>query len=124
MVLIIAKATVHARTFLAETTVFSGIWQPGRFFFTKPKPVVSCSPSGVRIKSNEILPAMKIHISAETKLLLDALGGFRTEHRGLIELKFKGLVDTYWLLGKKQEKSKHIFPKCLRANHNSQLLEV
>ena len=56
---------------------------------------------------------MKIHISAETKLLLDALGGFRTEHRGLIELKFKGLVDTYWLLGKKQEKSnnfKHIFP--------------
>ena len=43
---------------------------------------------------------MKIHISAETKMLLDTLGGFRTEHHGLIELKFKGLVDTYWLLGK------------------------
>ena len=43
---------------------------------------------------------MKIHISSETKLLLDTLGNFRTEHRGLIELKFRGLVDTYWLLGK------------------------
>ena len=73
------------------------------------------SPIGVRITSNITVPAMKIHISAETKLLLDALGGFRTEHRGLIELKFKGLVDTYWLLGKKQSKSnsfKHIFPNC------------
>lgn len=50
--------------------------------------------------NQQSLTAMKIHISAETKLLLDALGGFRTEHRGLIELKFKGLVDTYWLLGK------------------------
>lgn len=43
---------------------------------------------------------MKIHISNETKVLLDTLGSFRTEYRGLIELKFKGLVDTYWLLGK------------------------
>ena len=43
---------------------------------------------------------MKIHISLETKLLLDSLGGFRSEHRGLLDLKSKGLVDTYWLLGK------------------------
>lgn len=44
--------------------------------------------------------SMKIHISLETKLLLDSVSGFRTEHRGLIELKSKGLVDTYWLVGK------------------------
>ena len=33
-------------------------------------------------------------------MLLDNLGGFRTQHRGLVEVKSRGLVDTYWLLGK------------------------
>lgn len=31
--------------------------------------------------------AMRIHISSEMKQALDALGGFRTEHRGLIDVK-------------------------------------
>ncbi|XP_040569115.1 uncharacterized protein [Lepeophtheirus salmonis] len=43
---------------------------------------------------------MKIHISLECKLLLDSLGGFRTEHRGMMNIKPKGMVDTYWLMGK------------------------
>jgi len=43
---------------------------------------------------------MKIHISMETKLLLDTLGRFKTEHRGLVDVKGKGRLDTYWLLGK------------------------
>jgi len=43
---------------------------------------------------------MKIHISMETKLLLDTLGRFRTEHRGLVDVKGKGRLDTYWLVGK------------------------
>ena len=30
---------------------------------------------------------MKIHISMETKLLLDTLGRFHTEHRGLVDVK-------------------------------------
>lgn len=25
------------------------------------------------------------------------IGGFKTEHRGLIDVKGKGLMDTYWL---------------------------
>ena len=33
---------------------------------------------------------MKIHISLETKLLLDTLGRFHTEHRGMVEVKGKG----------------------------------
>lgn len=32
---------------------------------------------------------MKIHISMETKLLLDTLGRFHTEHRGLVDVKGK-----------------------------------
>ena len=32
---------------------------------------------------------MKIHISMETKLLLDTLGRFFTEHRGLVDVKGK-----------------------------------
>ena len=43
---------------------------------------------------------MKIHISMETKLLLDTLGRFHTEHRGLVDVKGKGQLDTYWLVGK------------------------
>ena len=43
---------------------------------------------------------MKIHMSMETKLLLDTLGRFHTEHRGLVDVKGKGRLDTYWLLGK------------------------
>merc|ERR1712172_259568 len=43
---------------------------------------------------------MKIPISMETKLLLDTLGRFFTEHRGLVDVKGKGKLDTYWLLGK------------------------
>ena len=35
---------------------------------------------------------MKIHISMETKLLLDTLGRFHTEHRGLVDVKGKGQV--------------------------------
>ena len=35
---------------------------------------------------------MKIHISMETKLLLDTLGRFFTEHRGLVDVKGKVAV--------------------------------
>ena len=31
--------------------------------------------------------ALKIHISLETKVLLDTHGGFRTENRGVLEIK-------------------------------------
>ncbi|XP_034249065.1 receptor-type guanylate cyclase gcy-3 isoform X2 [Thrips palmi] len=41
--------------------------------------------------------ALRIHISGEMKMALDAVGGFRTEHRGLVDVKGKGLMDTYWL---------------------------
>ncbi|XP_058462598.1 uncharacterized protein LOC131437324 isoform X2 [Malaya genurostris] len=41
--------------------------------------------------------ALKIHISAEMNDALVRIGGFKTEHRGLIDVKGKGLMDTYWL---------------------------
>ncbi|XP_025836512.1 uncharacterized protein LOC108736041 [Agrilus planipennis] len=44
--------------------------------------------------------ALKIHISSEMKKALDAIGGYKTEHRGLVEVKGKGLLDTYWLTQK------------------------
>ncbi|XP_035705961.1 uncharacterized protein LOC110846821 [Folsomia candida] len=43
---------------------------------------------------------LKIHMSMEMKIALDAVGGFRVEHRGLIEVKGKGMLETYWLCGK------------------------
>nr|XP_022905172.1 uncharacterized protein LOC111417189 isoform X2 [Onthophagus taurus] len=41
--------------------------------------------------------ASKIHISLEMKTALDAIGGFKCEHRGLVDVKGKGLMDTFWL---------------------------
>ncbi|CAH0384976.1 unnamed protein product [Bemisia tabaci] len=44
--------------------------------------------------------ALRIHISMEMKQALDRVGGFRTEHRGFVDIKGKGVLDTYWLLCK------------------------
>ncbi|XP_031833421.1 uncharacterized protein LOC116427335 isoform X1 [Nomia melanderi] len=41
--------------------------------------------------------ALRIHISLEMKKALDAVGGFKIERRGLVDVKGKGLMDTYWL---------------------------
>ncbi|RWS29530.1 Atrial natriuretic peptide receptor 1-like protein [Leptotrombidium deliense] len=44
----------------------------------------------------EIL-AMKIHISEETKQILDQFNSFKIVPRGEIDIKGKGLMTTYWL---------------------------
>ncbi|XP_014246005.1 receptor-type guanylate cyclase gcy-12 isoform X2 [Cimex lectularius] len=44
--------------------------------------------------------AWRIHISESTKCKLEESGGYQIECRGLTELKGKGRVMTYWLLGK------------------------
>ena len=43
---------------------------------------------------------MKIHMTYETKMLLDNVGGYKAESRGQVEVKGKGLMDTYWLLAR------------------------
>ena len=40
-----------------------------------------------------------IHISKETNKELQSLGGYITEERGMVALKGKGEVLTYWLVG-------------------------
>ncbi|XP_025194513.1 atrial natriuretic peptide receptor 1 [Melanaphis sacchari] len=45
--------------------------------------------------------ALKIHVSPQTKEVLDTFGTFDLELRGEIEMKGKGKVTTYWLLGEK-----------------------
>ncbi|XP_046988319.1 guanylate cyclase 32E-like [Schistocerca americana] len=44
--------------------------------------------------------AFRIHISEATKCLLDILGGYHSEERGMTHIKGKGEMRTYWLLGK------------------------
>ena len=43
--------------------------------------------------------ALKIHVSEATKEILDTFGTFRLELRGEIDLKGKGIVTTYFLVG-------------------------
>ncbi|XP_011308838.1 guanylate cyclase 32E isoform X2 [Fopius arisanus] len=47
---------------------------------------------------------LKIHCSNETKLLLDEIGGFHLEERGLVEMKGKGERVTYWLYGEDRKR--------------------
>lgn len=49
-----------------------------------------------RMESNG--EALKIHISGFCKSALDRLGGYVTESRGLVHMKGKGDVVTYWLV--------------------------
>ena len=42
--------------------------------------------------------ALKIHVSAQCKALLDTLGGYTLTERGLVSMKGKGELLTYWLL--------------------------
>ncbi|XP_030840199.1 speract receptor [Strongylocentrotus purpuratus] len=49
-----------------------------------------------RMESNG--EALKIHTSSETKNLLEQMGGFVVEERGLISMKGKGQLVTYWLI--------------------------
>ncbi|XP_037930605.1 atrial natriuretic peptide receptor 1-like [Teleopsis dalmanni] len=39
----------------------------------------------------------KIHITKEMNDELEKVGGFKTEPRGMIDVKGKGLMSTYWL---------------------------
>ncbi|XP_054712047.1 guanylate cyclase 32E-like isoform X2 [Uloborus diversus] len=44
--------------------------------------------------------AMKIHVSEACKQILDKIGGYVLQERGLIQIKGKGEMRTYWLIGK------------------------
>ncbi|XP_050295320.1 retinal guanylyl cyclase 2 [Anthonomus grandis grandis] len=44
--------------------------------------------------------AWRIHMSEATKSRLEKAGGYHIEYRGPTEIKGKGTMDTYWLLGK------------------------
>lgn len=52
-----------------------------------------------RMESNG--EALKIHISDNTKKVLDLFGTFEIASRGKVEMKGKGCMETYWLLSEK-----------------------
>nr|XP_020666428.1 atrial natriuretic peptide receptor 1 isoform X1 [Pogona vitticeps] len=52
-----------------------------------------------RMESNG--EALKIHLSAATKSILEEFGCFELELRGDVEMKGKGKLRTYWLLGER-----------------------
>ncbi|XP_015043803.2 speract receptor isoform X2 [Drosophila pseudoobscura] len=46
---------------------------------------------------------LKIHCSGQCRQLLDRLGGYHFQERGMISMKGKGEQRTYWLLGEDEE---------------------
>lgn len=56
---------------------------------------------GLRRLPPLLSPALRIHLSSETKAVLEEFDGFELELRGDVEMKGKGKVRTYWLLGER-----------------------
>ncbi|XP_072021678.1 atrial natriuretic peptide receptor 1-like isoform X2 [Amphiura filiformis] len=48
---------------------------------------------------------LKIHISEETRQILELFGTFQIDLRGQVEMKGKGLQTTYWLSGELKDKN-------------------
>ncbi|KAK8777007.1 hypothetical protein V5799_029648 [Amblyomma americanum] len=48
---------------------------------------------------------LKIHVSTCTKEVLDTFKTFQLELRGEVEMKGKGKMTTYWLLGEQERDS-------------------
>ncbi|XP_022700684.1 receptor-type guanylate cyclase Gyc76C-like isoform X2 [Varroa jacobsoni] len=57
-----------------------------------------------RMESNG--EALRIHVSSQTKTVLDSIGGFFVERRGMVKMKGKGEQLTYWLKGHKSGPSR------------------
>ncbi|KAF5284737.1 hypothetical protein FQA39_LY04462 [Lamprigera yunnana] len=51
---------------------------------------------------------LRIHVSPVTKAVLDTFGTFTLECRGATEIKGKGNMITYWLLGERKERERKI----------------
>lgn len=49
--------------------------------------------------AQQLFSALKIHVSETTRNILEKIGIFRLELRGEVELKGKGFMTTYWLIG-------------------------
>lgn len=65
---------------------------------------------------------LKIHISHSTKTILDNFGTFDVTERGLVEMKGKGKMLTYWLNGERH--SDTYLKRCdTTASNNLQLLD-
>ena len=62
--------------------------------------MVFCYVENKNIDGFFVGSAWRIHISEATKHTLEESGGYHIECRGQTELKGKGKVMTYWLLGK------------------------
>ncbi|PSN38764.1 hypothetical protein C0J52_08888, partial [Blattella germanica] len=67
--------------------------------------------------------AMKIHISQHTKDCLDLLGGYQVQCRGKMEVKGKGEMNTYWLLGK-QGNYLYSFEEDFISEKSNQFLDI
>ncbi|VDO91840.1 unnamed protein product [Heligmosomoides polygyrus] len=52
-----------------------------------------------RRPENHRIKAGKIHLSSDANQLIEVVGGYRTEKRGEVIIKGKGVMETYWLIG-------------------------
>ncbi|XP_059146361.1 atrial natriuretic peptide receptor 2-like [Physella acuta] len=68
--------------------------------------------------------ALKIHCSADTKKILDKLGGYHLEERGYTEMKGKGSLLTYFLLSEDQNHRYRRLSRYKRSGNTSRCVSA
>uniref|UniRef100_A0AAR5Q3B1 Guanylate cyclase domain-containing protein n=3 Tax=Dendroctonus ponderosae TaxID=77166 RepID=A0AAR5Q3B1_DENPD len=61
--------------------------------------------------------AWRIHMSEATKSRLEKAGGYQIEYRGPTDIKGKGMMDTYWLLGSEGFSKELPVPPSIEESH-------
>jgi len=92
-----ASKTVAATNFNIRIGIHSGKVCAGIVGLKRPKYCLIGDTVNVASRMHTNSKANRIQISADTKRLLERVPGFSIEPRGLIEVKGKGAMETFWL---------------------------
>lgn len=67
---------------------------------------------------------LKIHTSPQTKEHLDRFGNYILQSRGLVQIKGKGNIETFWLLGHKDETARYRHDPSNKISNNVGLFDA
>lgn len=91
------QCTLIASSFNIRIGIHSGKVCAGIVGLKRPKFCLIGDTVNVASRMHTNSKANRIQISASTKQLIESVPGFSIEPRGRIEVKGKGMMDTYWL---------------------------